>query len=68
MSTIEFQLGEIVICSLEEADRLSMKLIKKIILQSFPFSIKDKLTENVVNFSNALIALRYHQKHNICKG
>ena len=57
---MEFQLCEIIICSLEEDDHLSMKLIKKIKLQSSASSIKDKLTENVVNFSNALIALRYH--------
>lgn len=57
---MEFQLCEIIICSLEEDDHLSLKLIKKIKLQSSASSIKDKLTENVVNFSNALIALRYH--------
>lgn len=57
---MEFQPCEIIICSLEEDDHLSMKLIKKIKLQSSASSIKDKLTENVVNFSNALIALRYH--------
>ena len=68
VSTMEFQLCEIIIWNLEEDDHLYMKLIKKIKLQSFAFSIKNKLTENIVNFSNALIALCYHQKHNICKG